>query len=95
MHMKKKNVGSSFDSFLREEGIYEEVSAAAIKRVLARQVEAAMKEKHFSKAEMARRMHTSRAALDRLLDPHYDAVTLNTLRKAAIAVGRELRLELV
>src|SRR5271157_3500326 len=93
--MKKKNIGSSFDSWLREEGIYEEVTATAIKRVLARQVEAAMKEKQFSKAEMARRMRTSRAALDRLLDPDYDAVTLNTLRKAAVAVGRELRLELV
>ena len=93
--MKKKNIGSSFDSWLREEGIYEEVTATAIKRVLARQVEAAMKEKQVSKAEMARRMHTSRAALDRLLDPEYDAVTLNTLRKAAVAVGRELRLELV
>ena len=53
-----------------------------------------MKERNFSKAEMARRMYTSRAALDRLLDPEYDAVTLNTLRKAAAAVGRELRLEL-
>jgi hypothetical protein len=93
--MKKKNIGSSFDSWLREEGIYEEVTAGAIKRVLARQVEAAMKERRFSKAEMARRMRTSRAALDRLLDPDYDAVTLNTLRKAAVAVGRELRLELV
>jgi hypothetical protein len=93
--MKKKNIGSAFDSLLREDGIYEEVSASAIKRVLARQVEAAMKEKHFSKAEMARKMHTSRAALDRLLDPDYEAVTLSTLRKAATAVGRELRLELV
>jgi hypothetical protein len=74
--MKKKNIGSSVDSWLREEGIYEEVTATAIKRVLAR-------------------MHTSRAALDRLLDPDYDAVTLSTLRKAATAVGRELRLELV
>ncbi len=54
--MKKKNIGSSFDSWLREEGIYEEVSANAIKRVLARQVKTTMKEKHFSKAEMARRM---------------------------------------
>jgi antitoxin HicB len=53
-----------------------------------------MKEKNFSKAEMARRMHTNRAALDRLLDPEYDAVTLSTLLKAATAVGRELRLEL-
>ncbi len=92
--MKKKNIGSSLGSWLREEGVFEEVTAAAIKRVLARQVEAAMKEKNFSKAEMARRMHTSRAALDRLLDPEYAAVTLNTLRKAATAVGRELRLEL-
>jgi antitoxin HicB len=93
--MKQKNVGSSFDSWLRAEGIYEEVSATAIKRVLARQVAAAMKEKRFSKAEMARRMHTSRAALDRLLDPENDAVTLSTLQKAAIVVGREIRLELV
>jgi hypothetical protein len=81
--MKKQHIGSSFDSWLREEGTYEEVTATAIKRVLTRQVEAAMNEKHFSKAEMARRMHTSRAALDRLLDPEYEAV------------GRELRLELV
>lgn len=93
--MKKKNIGSSLDSLLREDGIYEEVSAAAIKRVLSRQLEAAIREKRFSKAEMARRMHTSRAALDRLLDPDYDAVTLSTLRKAASALGRELRLELI
>ena len=90
----KRYIGSSFDSWLREEGIYEEVTATAIKRVLARQVEAAMKEKSFSKAEKARRMHTSRAALDRLLNPEYDAVTLSTLQKAATAVGRQLRLEL-
>jgi len=93
--MNKKNIGTSFDIWLREEGIYEEVSATAIKRVLSRQLEAAMTERQFSKAEMARRMRTSRAALDRLLDPEYDAVTLSTLRKAAVAVGRELRLELV
>jgi antitoxin HicB len=93
--MKKNNIGSSFDSWLREEGVYQEVTATAIKRVLARQVEAAMKEKNFSKAEMARRMHTSRASLDRLLDPENDAVTLSTLQKAAIVVGRQVRLELV
>jgi hypothetical protein len=93
--MKKQNIGSSFDSWLREEGIYEDVTAGAIKRILARQVEVAMKENHLSKAEMARRMQTSRAALDRLLDPDYDAVTLSTLRKAANAVGRELRVELL
>jgi DNA-binding Xre family transcriptional regulator len=93
--MKRKNVGSSFDSWLHEEGIYHEVSANAIKRVVARQVEAAMQEKGLSKTEMARRMHTSRAALDRLLDPQNDAVTLSTLQKAAAVVGREIRLELV
>ena len=93
--MRKKNIGSPFDSWLREEGIYEEVAATAIKRVLARQLEAAMNGQQFSKAEMARRMHTSRAALDRLLDPDYDAATLSTLRKAAAALGRQLRLELV
>jgi antitoxin HicB len=93
--MKKKNIGSTFDSWLREEGLYEEVSANAIKRVVARQVEDAMQQKGLTKAEMARRMHTSRAALDRLLDPENDAITLGTLRKAAAVIGREIRLELV
>ena len=93
--MKKKNIGSTFDSWLREEGIDEEVTASAIKRVLARQVEAAMRERNFSKSEMARRMRTSRATLDRLLDPKYDAINLDTLQKAATAVGRQLRLELI
>jgi antitoxin HicB len=93
--MKKKNIGSTFDSWLREEGLYEDVSASAIKRVVARQVEAAMQQKGLTKAEMARRMHTSRAALDRLLDPDNGAVTLSTLQKAAIVVGRKIRLELI
>lgn len=93
--MKKKNIGSSVDSWLREDGIYEETTANAIKRVLARQLEAAMKEQNVSKAEMAKRMHTSRASLDRLLDPQNGAVTLVTLQKAATAVGREIRLDLV
>jgi antitoxin HicB len=62
--MKKKNIGSSVDSLLREDGIYQEVRSGAIKRVLARQVEAAMKERHFSKAEMTRRMHTSPQSID-------------------------------
>ena len=93
--MKKKNIGSTFDSWLRDEGLYEEVNSTAMKRVVARQVEAAMHQKGLTKAEMARRMRTSRAALDRLLDPENDAVTLGTLRKAAAVVGREIRLELV
>lgn len=93
--MKKENIGSTFDSFLRAEGIYEDASAAAIKRVVARQLETTMKEKHITKAEMARRMRTSRSALDRLLDPENDAISLSTLQKAAAVVGRQLRLELV
>jgi antitoxin HicB len=93
--MKKKDIGSTFDSWLREEGLYEGVNATAIKRVVARQVEATMQQKGLTKTEMARRMHTSRAALDRLLDPDNGAVTLSTLQKAAIVVGREIRLELV
>jgi antitoxin HicB len=93
--VNKKNIGSSFDGWLREEGLYEAVSANAIKRVVARQVEAAMQEKGLSKSERARRMRTSRAALDRLLDPENEAVTLSTLQKAAAVVGREIRLELV
>ena len=93
--MKRKNIGSTFDSWLREEGLYEKVSASAIKRVIARQVEAAMQQKGITKVEMARRMHTSRAALDRLLDPEHEAITLNTLQKAAAVLGRQVRLELV
>jgi antitoxin HicB len=67
--MKKKNIGSTFDSWLREECLYKKASATAIKRAVARQLEAAMAQKNLSKAEMAHRMHTSRAALDRLPDP--------------------------
>ena len=93
--MKKENIGSSFDDWLREEGIYEETTAAAIKRVLARQIIQDMAKQQLSKSEMAKRMRTSRAALDRLLDPENAAVTLNTLFKAASAVGRQIRLELV
>ena len=93
--MKKKNIGSTFDNWLREEGIYEETTAVAIKRVLARQINQEMIDRKLSKTDMARRMNTSRAALDRLLDPENDAVTLNTLSKAATAVGRQLHFELI
>lgn len=93
--MKQENIGSSFDDLLREDGIYEEVSATAIKRVLARQITQEMSDQSLSKSAMAKRMKTSRAALDRLLDPENDAVTLNTLFKAALAVGRQIHLELV
>jgi antitoxin HicB len=94
--MKKKGrIGSSFDDFLKEDGLHEEVTARAIKRVIARQLDALMREKHLTKTRLARRMRTSRAQLDRVLDPDNDSVTLGTLTRAAHAVGRKLRLELV
>ncbi len=95
--MKKKNphIGSSLDNFLKEEGVLEETRAIALKETLAWQVEKAMKKARINKVEMARRMNTSRAALDRLLDPGNASVTLQTLCKAARAIGRELRIELV
>jgi antitoxin HicB len=94
--MKKKGrIGSSFDDFLKKEGIYEEVTARAIKRVIARQLDALMEEEGLTKTELAKRMKTSRAQLDRLLDPDNESVTLATLTRAAQAVGRQLRMELV
>ncbi len=93
--MKRKHVGTSFDSWLDEEGIRQDVTAGAIKRVLARQVVAAMAQEGLTKTEMARRMQTSRSALNRLLDAGNESVTLATLQKAATAMGRKVRLELV
>lgn len=95
--MKKpnKHIGPSLNDFLEEEGILEETRAVALKETLAWQVQQAMKREKISKVEMARRMNTSRAALDRLLDPSNSSVTLQTLTRAAHAVGRHLRIELV
>ena len=90
-----RHVGGNFDDFLKEEGIYEDVQTTAIKRVLAMQLEEAMKSRKLTKMEMARRMRTSRVQVDRLLDPDNDSVTLATLRRAAAVVGREVTLELV
>jgi len=83
----KGRIDSSFDSFLKAEGRYEETQAVAIKRVLAWQIEEAMVKGKVSKTEMARRMNTSRSQLDRLLDPENHAVSLETLARAAHAVG--------
>ena len=91
---RKGRIGSSLDEFLKEDGIYEDVTARAIKRVLARQLGDLMKREHISKTELAARMKTSRAQLDRLLDPENESVTLGTLTRAAQAVGRHLRMEL-
>ena len=89
------HVGSTFESWLDENGIREDVTAAAVKSVIADQIAAAMKERGLTKSRMAAMMHTSRAQLDRLLDPSSGSVTLETLMTAARAVGRELRLELI
>jgi len=92
--MAKKNVGRNFDEFLEEEGILEEVSAVAVKRLIAFQLAEKMSEKNLSKSELARRMATSRSALDRLLDPDNSSVTLQTLQSAVQALGGRLNVEL-
>jgi len=89
------HIGSSFDSFLEEEGLLEEVTASAQKKVLAWQIDQARKKRGLSKAELARRMKTSRAQLDRLLDPDNTSVTLNTMQKAAAILGMRIQLDLV
>jgi antitoxin HicB len=95
MKKRNKHIGSSLEDFLREEGVLEETRAVALKETLAWQVQQEMKKRKISKVEMARRMNTSRAALDRLLDPGNASVTLQTLTRAAHAVGRDLRIDLV
>ena len=95
MKIKHKNLGGSFNDFLAEEGLLESATETAIKRVLAWQIEKEMKEKKISKSAMANKMNTSRSALNRLLDPMNDSVTLHTLKKAAHVLGRKLVLGLV
>jgi DNA-binding Xre family transcriptional regulator len=95
----KKKKGSidrseTFDEFLAEQGLLAETEDAAIKEIIADQIKDAMHDQHLSKTEMATRMKTSRRQLDRLLDPRNPSVTLATLRRAASAVGRTLRVQL-
>ena len=92
--MKNKHTGSDFDDFLEEEGILAESEAFAVKRVIAFQIQEMMKNKHLSKTELAKRMDTSRSALDRLLDPTNVSITLQTLEKAALALGKRLKIKL-
>ena len=91
---KRAHVGSDFEDFLRDEGRLEEATALALKRVLAWEFQQAMTKANVSQAEMARRMHTSRAVIRRLLDENDPSVTLATISKAAIALGKNLRLKL-
>jgi predicted XRE-type DNA-binding protein len=89
------HIGSSLEDFLKEERLYEDATNYAVKRVLAWQVEQAMREQGITKVEMARRMGTSRAHLNKLLDPENDKVQLDTVKRAAAAIGRSVRLVLV
>ncbi len=93
--MKQKHIGSDFDDFLTEEGFLADVEAVAIKRVIAYQIAELMKEKNLTKTAMARQMNTSRAAVNRLLDPSNRSVTLQTLDRAARVLEKRLRIELV
>ena len=95
MARKNPHIGSSFESWLEGEGIREEVNAAAIKAVIARQLAREMKKKKITKQRMAELMKTSRAQLDRLLDPDNGSATIESLQRADKIVGRELRLQLV
>jgi hypothetical protein len=92
---KNKNIGSDFDDFLTEETIKDEVEATAIKRVITFQLQQEMKKKHITKTGMAKKMHTSRSAVDRLFDPENDSLTLVTLNKAAHVLGKKLKVQLV
>ena len=92
--MSKRNMGSSIDDFMKEEGIFEESQARAVKEVIAWQLAQAMKDKKISKSRMAILLKTSRTQVDRLLDPAND-VTLSSLQRAAAMVGRRVTIELV
>jgi antitoxin HicB len=90
MKRQNKHIGSTFESFLIQEGLHEQATAYAIKRVVAWQIAEAMKEQKISKNEMARRMRTSRSQLARFLDPNNDKVLLETLQRAASIVGKRV-----
>ena len=93
--MSKKNIGSSFDDFLQEQSLLESSTAVALKRVIAWQIDQEMKAQKLTKTELAKRMHTSRAALNRLLDENDARLTLTTLASAAAALGKKVNLQLI
>lgn len=92
---RNPRTGQKFDDFLAEDGLLEEVNSAAMKRVIAWEIAKLMKTQGVTKMELAKRMRTSRAALDRLLDPANSSITLHTMGRAAIALGRRLDVRLV
>jgi DNA-binding Xre family transcriptional regulator len=93
--VKNKHRGTSFESFLKKEGLHEQVHAAALKRAIAMKLDDLMKQKRVNKSAMAAQMRTSRAAIHRLLDPENTSVTLATLNRAARSLGRKVKIELV
>jgi len=94
MKSKFDHSGSSFDAFLQEEGIREEVETVAVKRVLAWQIEQALREQRKTKQAMARELHTSRSQLDRLLDPRNASVSLETIARAAKVLGKRVTIRI-
>ena len=92
--MAQKNIGGDFDDFLEQEGLLEDATAVAVKRYIAYRLSEKMSKNSLSKAEMARRMKTSRSALDRLLNPDNSSVTLQTLQSAARALGGRLKIDI-
>lgn len=94
MDVDKKRIGGDFDDYLRDEGILEDAEAVATKRVIAFQIAQEMERTHVSQSELARRMKTSRSAVERLLDPTNPSVTLQTLERAASAMGKRLTVQL-
>jgi len=92
--MAKRHIGSNFDEFLRKDGLLDDAESVAVKRVIAFEIAREMERANISQAELARRMHTSRSAVQRLLDPANPSVTLVTLERAASAVGKRLTVRL-
>lgn len=91
----QQGMGSSFDEFLQEEGMLAQAEAVAIKRVIAFQLEETMTKEHISKTEMAKRMNTSRSAINRLLDPLNTSITLATIESAVAAMGKRVQIQVV
>jgi len=93
--MNDKHIGSNFDDFLKKEGLLAETEAVAIKRVIAFQLTELMQQDKITKTAMAKRVQTSRASIDRLLDPHNESLTLQTLERAALALGKRLEINFI
>lgn len=91
---RNPHIGSSVDEFFAEDGLLEEIEAAAVKRVISLELKSELERKQMTKSELARRLETSRSQLDRILDPDNESITLNTLMKAAALLGKRLHVSL-